>query len=111
MFAHINQKCHIHISNRSLNHSLSNCTAPSDPTCTLLSKATSIVISRPFCCPKIAPAIGSCCFRIVRRAIVSEIVRMTRGWSWIAGLVSEGEVLASSGFEDAASAITLISTV
>lgn len=42
---------------------------------------------------------GVCCLRSVRRAMVSEIVRMTSGCSWIAGEVSEGEVLASSGLE------------
>jgi hypothetical protein len=33
---------------------------------------------------------------------------MTRGWSWIAGLVSDGLLLASSGFEGAASVMVVV---
>ena len=33
---------------------------------------------------------------------------MTSGCSWIAGLVSEGEVLASSGFDEAVSAMVAL---
>jgi hypothetical protein len=94
-------------STRLLNHSSSNTTSPSSFAFNLAWKATSIVISCPFCCPSIAPTTGPEFWRSVCRVMQSDIVRSTNGCSCTAGLVSEARAVERRGFGEASAMITV----